>query len=128
MPVVRDVLDFPVGGHVVKENSRARRTVRSHPHPVVGNGVFFRDVGFRYFFFFAHGPNLQLSNCPAYARPLDISLRHEGSAAILTWNDGENRITADPLARLNARSRFSSFSPPTPLPPLTVTRSPVARY
>src|ERR1035437_3191540 len=102
MPRVRDVRDFPVGGHVVQENSRTRGTVRSHPHPVVGNGVFFRDVGFRYFFFFAHGPNLQLSNCPAYARPMDISLRHEGSVAILTWNDGENRINADSLERLNA--------------------------
>lgn len=33
---------------------------------------------------------------------MDISLRHEGSVAILTWNDGENRINADSLERLNA--------------------------
>lgn len=32
---------------------------------------------------------------------MDISLRHEGSVAILTWNDGENRINADSLERLN---------------------------
>lgn len=33
---------------------------------------------------------------------MDISLRHEGPVAILTWNDGENRINADSLERLNA--------------------------
>jgi enoyl-CoA hydratase/carnithine racemase len=33
---------------------------------------------------------------------MEISLRHEGSVAILTWNDGENRINADSLKRLNA--------------------------
>jgi Delta3-Delta2-enoyl-CoA isomerase len=32
---------------------------------------------------------------------MDISLRHEGSVAILTWNDGENRLNFDSLARLN---------------------------
>ncbi len=31
-----------------------------------------------------------------------MSLRHEGSVAIITWNDAENRINADSLARLNA--------------------------
>ncbi len=30
-----------------------------------------------------------------------MSLRHEGSVAIITWNDGENRINAESLARLN---------------------------
>jgi enoyl-CoA hydratase/carnithine racemase len=33
---------------------------------------------------------------------MDISLRHEGPVAILTWNDGENRLNADSLGRLNA--------------------------
>jgi enoyl-CoA hydratase/carnithine racemase len=33
---------------------------------------------------------------------MDISLRHDGSVAVLTWNDGENRINADSLERLNA--------------------------
>jgi enoyl-CoA hydratase/carnithine racemase len=33
---------------------------------------------------------------------MDISLRREGAVAILTWNDGENRINADSLERLNA--------------------------
>ena len=32
---------------------------------------------------------------------MDLSLRHEGSVAILTWNDGENRINVDSLARMN---------------------------
>jgi len=31
-----------------------------------------------------------------------MSLRHDGSVAIITWNDGENRINAESLARLNA--------------------------
>jgi enoyl-CoA hydratase/carnithine racemase len=33
---------------------------------------------------------------------MDISLRHQDSVAIITWNDGENRINADSLERLNA--------------------------
>jgi enoyl-CoA hydratase/carnithine racemase len=33
---------------------------------------------------------------------MDISLRHEGPVAILTWNDGENRLNTDSLERLNA--------------------------
>ncbi|HEY5111336.1 MAG TPA: enoyl-CoA hydratase/isomerase family protein [Acidimicrobiales bacterium] len=33
---------------------------------------------------------------------MDISIRRDGSVAILTWNDGENRINADSLERLNA--------------------------
>jgi enoyl-CoA hydratase/carnithine racemase len=32
---------------------------------------------------------------------MGISLRHEGSVAVLTWDDGENRINADSLGRLN---------------------------
>jgi enoyl-CoA hydratase/carnithine racemase len=35
--------------------------------------------------------------------PMDIELRHEGSVAILTWNDGENRINVDSLTKLNER-------------------------
>jgi len=34
---------------------------------------------------------------------MDISLQHEGSVAIVTWNDGENRINAESLAALNQR-------------------------
>jgi enoyl-CoA hydratase/carnithine racemase len=32
---------------------------------------------------------------------MDITLRDEGSVAVITWNDGENRVNADSLARLN---------------------------
>jgi enoyl-CoA hydratase/carnithine racemase len=32
---------------------------------------------------------------------MDISLRHEGPVSIITWNDGENRLNADSLERLN---------------------------
>ena len=33
---------------------------------------------------------------------MNITLRREGPVAILTWNDGENRINTDSLERLNA--------------------------
>ncbi|HUY16517.1 MAG TPA: enoyl-CoA hydratase/isomerase family protein [Acidimicrobiales bacterium] len=33
---------------------------------------------------------------------MDISLRHEGPVAVLTWDDGENRLNADSLERVNA--------------------------
>jgi enoyl-CoA hydratase/carnithine racemase len=32
---------------------------------------------------------------------MDISVTQEGSVAVLTWNDGENRVNADSLGRLN---------------------------
>lgn len=32
---------------------------------------------------------------------IDMTLRHEGSVGIITWNDGENRVNLDSLARLN---------------------------
>lgn len=32
---------------------------------------------------------------------MDISVRHEGPVAVLTWNDGENRLNGDSLDRLN---------------------------
>jgi enoyl-CoA hydratase/carnithine racemase len=32
---------------------------------------------------------------------VDISLRYEGPVAVLTWNDGENRLNSDSLERLN---------------------------
>ena len=32
---------------------------------------------------------------------MDITVRQEGSVAVITWNDGENRINRDSLARLN---------------------------
>lgn len=34
---------------------------------------------------------------------MDISLRHDVSVAVLTWDDGENRVNLDSLARLNGR-------------------------
>ncbi|MHB8378445.1 MAG: enoyl-CoA hydratase/isomerase family protein [Acidimicrobiales bacterium] len=33
---------------------------------------------------------------------MDITLRYEGPVAVLTWNDGENRLNADSLKRMNA--------------------------
>jgi enoyl-CoA hydratase/carnithine racemase len=33
---------------------------------------------------------------------MDIALRDEGSVAIISWNDGENRVNLDSLARLNS--------------------------
>jgi enoyl-CoA hydratase/carnithine racemase len=68
---------------------------------MLGDGVFFRDVGLWYHNFIAHSFNLQLGLGRRYARGMDISLRHEGPVAVLTWNDGENRLNADSLARLN---------------------------
>lgn len=34
---------------------------------------------------------------------MDITLRREGPVALLTWDDGENRVNVDSLALLNAR-------------------------
>jgi enoyl-CoA hydratase/carnithine racemase len=34
---------------------------------------------------------------------MDMSLRQDGAVAVLTWDDGENRVNLDSLALLNAR-------------------------
>ena len=86
---------------MIKEHARTRRTVRPDPYPVFGYGMFFGDVGLGNLYFVAHVLNLQLAVWRAYARRMDISLRHDGPVAILTWNDGENRLNADSLERLN---------------------------
>jgi Delta3-Delta2-enoyl-CoA isomerase len=60
------------------------------------------DVGFGDYGFF-HVANLLRDESPLYAQAMDITLRHEGAVAILTWEDGENRVNVDSLALLNSR-------------------------
>jgi enoyl-CoA hydratase/carnithine racemase len=88
---------------VVKENAGTGWTVVTDPDPVIGDGVFGGDVGLGDLKFFVHTVNLIPRENGTYARPMDISLQHEVSVAILTWDDGENRVNLDSLAALNQR-------------------------
>jgi Delta3-Delta2-enoyl-CoA isomerase len=47
------------------------------------------------------GPTYSRIVRPQYAPLMDISLTREGSVAVLTWNEEENRINLDSLSRLN---------------------------
>ena len=73
--------------------------MRASPHPVFGEGTLFGDVGFWYVGFSHHVFNLPP---PAYARFVGISCEFLDSVAVLTWDDGENRVNLDSLGRLNA--------------------------
>jgi Delta3-Delta2-enoyl-CoA isomerase len=74
----------------------------AHPDPILGERILLRDVWLGDFYVVTHGHNLLPSLFQPYSRLMDISLRDEGSVAVITWNDGENRVNLDSLARLNS--------------------------
>jgi hypothetical protein len=102
MNVRGHVRDRPVRRHVIEQHARAGRSVCAHPDPILRDRVLFRDVGLGDFYVVTHGHNLLLGLRQPYSLLMDITLRDEGSVAVITWNDGENRVNLDSLARLNS--------------------------
>ena len=83
------------------EDSGTWRPVGTDPDPIVRDRVLLRDVRLGEFNVVNHALNLLPALRGPYSRDVDISLRDEGPVALITWNDGENRVNLDSLARLN---------------------------
>jgi enoyl-CoA hydratase/carnithine racemase len=77
--------------------------MRSYPDPVLGNRILFRDIRLRNVKFIAHAFKLLAPIAVAYAEAMSVSVTREGSVAVLTWDDNENRVNVDTLGELNSR-------------------------